>query len=879
MNSVGFHTSSRGGTPPLSQDIHWSVLSRLATMGPERRGRSVPEILLYGPNGIGKTILLRRLYWDIFDNQDEEVPLLSVIPPLPFRPAQWARRYVIEMIQQWVAYTRRDPDLAQANLLPTAALADLCYTERLTPLAEVLDNLERDDALHEYRPGTLLVESALQTIEDVAARMEQNIVVLIDGVENATWREDDSTLHLARIARPLGEGVGGFEKSGLVRRVWTARRSPQENHPLLPPLPVVSEQWALKPLTNDTAAEFFEELARIHNIDYAPDILVDYLPLWGGIPRWMNNFVRKVAQTPERSLLTSEDFLKYYMADIVEGASSRDLQTDLHPTALPPVEPAVLARVAESRLLWEDLGSDGSTNMRAGIATGLLARGTGRNPAPAPRRGAGTTTLRADEEYALLRLAQAGLAVYERGAWRVAPVALFTDVLRLYVEYHLYGGSLTRGQIAVKRRHLVETPKRSEHREVRQKLGDMTLLMQSFKGQRIPADMLASHLRGVPGSASTSRESSAEVADRLLGGADHEGTSKSRLPHCIGAFIDNGPSGMTSDSHRRVGRDIASVVAWCFDGEGYYRNEEMLWVGHVCEVSVITTEEVDRIERVNRALAHDLAVNRVQGWLLTDARFSPEAIERIEQYRIRTSSWNDFLSIGAMLLSSKSDSLKSATPSVSQADGLRRGRGSENRGSRMKWTSAPSAAMPSRPPEGVAEPAAGGHAWDAFPSRSVGARVVEARPEPEEQVVELRLPPRAGMELVAARTIEEMASAGNYPREAVEQMKMATLEGCMNAIERSRNQEKEIRVRLVSMDDKFSVVIENEGDIFDPQSVKEPVLEEKKHDAYKRGWGLKLIEKFMDRVVFEPYDLGTRLRMEKNKPSANSTQATGSSGL
>ncbi|MFW6304054.1 MAG: ATP-binding protein, partial [Candidatus Sumerlaeota bacterium] len=130
--------------------------------------------------------------------------------------------------------------------------------------------------------------------------------------------------------------------------------------------------------------------------------------------------------------------------------------------------------------------------------------------------------------------------------------------------------------------------------------------------------------------------------------------------------------------------------------------------------------------------------------------------------------------------------------------------------------------------------------------------------------IELRLPPRSGVELFASRALEDLAASVGYPHEAIGQMQSAVIEGVLNAVERSSNREKEIEVRLEARRDHFSITIENEGVPFDPQKVEKPSVEKKLHDPYKRGWGLALMERMMDRVVIEPLPHGTRLRLEKS---------------
>jgi len=160
---------------------------------------------------------------------------------------------------------------------------------------------------------------------------------------------------------------------------------------------------------------------------------------------------------------------------------------------------------------------------------------------------------------------------------------------------------------------------------------------------------------------------------------------------------------------------------------------------------------------------------------------------------------------------------------------------------------------------------------EPFGKTASEARIVSATSQDiSGQPVELFLPAESDMELVAAGTLEHLAREHGYPAEAIGKMKMAVLEACLNAIEHSSSTQKPVRVQIAVMREKTTVIVENEGPTVDPQSIETPVLEKKLSQANKRGWGLKLIQKFMDRVVFEPYDRGMRLRMEKNNPAAQS---------
>ena len=766
------------------QDLHSAVWTRLLALC-AREGKGPAEILLHGPMGVGKTVLLRRFYWELFNQQDAETPLFPSIPPVPFRPAVWARRFLMEAAWQWIAFDRRDEEMARSVLRSLPELIDLCYDARLNPLAEALGRLSRFDDLS--AEGTYPIEWAFEALGGAAERLERRVTILLDGAEHASWIERGFEHHLARV-------VPAIEDNGLVRRIWTSRRAGPADHPFLPPLPAAAEHWEVAPLTSAAAMGFLAQRGREAGLDYVPEVLEDHLALWGGIPRYLSNFVRQAAETP-RSLTAPDHFIQCYVADVLEGPTARDLQDALHLAEIgSPYDPALLARTAHTRLQWEERG------------------------------GAGAGPLGEDEERLLRRLARAGLAVYEQGRWMPSAVPALADFLHLFIARHHRGENLVRSEIALKRKRLVEAPRRIGLKDRERKTRHLAMLMHTFRLQEAPAALFQAHLSG-PGASVSARESKAlreAAGTQAASPAQAVGRREEtiRVPYCIGAFAQ------TAEVSPRRGEPppMPVVTAWCFDGPKCYRSEEILWIAHLCDAGVITTEELDGIERVNRRIAREFNVKQVTGWVISDGRFSPDALERMRSLRFHASNWESCEILGEMLM-----------------EGFR---------SRQE---------------------AGAVRGEEIPSWKSEARIVSAGPDTvAEKTVELMLSPQADMELVAAGALEQLAAACGFSDQAVSQMKMAVLEACLNAVERSRNPEKLVRLRYEATPARFVIVVENEGVVFDPQMVEEPALGKKIGEPYKRGWGLLLMRKFMDKVVFEPFEFGTRLRMEKRNPAAAS---------
>jgi serine/threonine-protein kinase RsbW len=136
---------------------------------------------------------------------------------------------------------------------------------------------------------------------------------------------------------------------------------------------------------------------------------------------------------------------------------------------------------------------------------------------------------------------------------------------------------------------------------------------------------------------------------------------------------------------------------------------------------------------------------------------------------------------------------------------------------------------------------------------------------PVEDEFVLILPMGADNELLAATTVEQVARRLNFTPEAINQIKTAVVEACINASEHSLSPERKIYQRFRVENDKLVITISSRGIL--PAGIignEEPAKpEESEPDDQRRGWGIKLIRTLMDEVEFERVDEGTSLRMTK----------------
>lgn len=113
-------------------------------------------------------------------------------------------------------------------------------------------------------------------------------------------------------------------------------------------------------------------------------------------------------------------------------------------------------------------------------------------------------------------------------------------------------------------------------------------------------------------------------------------------------------------------------------------------------------------------------------------------------------------------------------------------------------------------------------------------------------------------EMIAANTVEEIAKRHEFTAKAINQIKTALVEACINATEHSLSPDRKIYQKFVVDSDKITITVSNRG-LRLADKLAKPISP----DEGRRGWGLKLIKGLMDEVSFEQVDDGTRITMVK----------------
>ncbi len=127
-----------------------------------------------------------------------------------------------------------------------------------------------------------------------------------------------------------------------------------------------------------------------------------------------------------------------------------------------------------------------------------------------------------------------------------------------------------------------------------------------------------------------------------------------------------------------------------------------------------------------------------------------------------------------------------------------------------------------------------------------------------ENEFEMVIPMGEDTELIAAYAVEELARRHSFETKAINQIKTALVEACINATEHSHSPDRKIYQKFTLEDNKITITISNRGLRFKGKETKE-INPEKG----RRGWGLKLMRSLMDEVKFEQVDDGTKISLVK----------------
>ena len=128
--------------------------------------------------------------------------------------------------------------------------------------------------------------------------------------------------------------------------------------------------------------------------------------------------------------------------------------------------------------------------------------------------------------------------------------------------------------------------------------------------------------------------------------------------------------------------------------------------------------------------------------------------------------------------------------------------------------------------------------------------------------VDLTIPMLPDMELTATTVAESLGVFMGLDVDKIEEVKIALIEGCINAFEHSKSDDGRIDISFQINERGLTVAINDGGQGFDLEEARTRIRD-KREKGLPRGWGLTLIEELMDELEIDSTDKGTLITMTK----------------
>jgi serine/threonine-protein kinase RsbW len=140
----------------------------------------------------------------------------------------------------------------------------------------------------------------------------------------------------------------------------------------------------------------------------------------------------------------------------------------------------------------------------------------------------------------------------------------------------------------------------------------------------------------------------------------------------------------------------------------------------------------------------------------------------------------------------------------------------------------------------------------------LSGEVVKSEKEEPIAEYEIIVPMGENAEMIAAHTLEDIARRHSFGTGAINKIKTALVEACINATEHSHSPDGRIKQHFTVYKDRIAITISNRGVRLSgvPES-------DEGSNGKRRGWGLQLMQKLMDEFELDNVDDGTRIRMTK----------------
>ena len=135
------------------------------------------------------------------------------------------------------------------------------------------------------------------------------------------------------------------------------------------------------------------------------------------------------------------------------------------------------------------------------------------------------------------------------------------------------------------------------------------------------------------------------------------------------------------------------------------------------------------------------------------------------------------------------------------------------------------------------------------PKGAVRAVAVETQENAKETVaIDLNVPMVADMEITVSRTAEAVGEFMGMAADKNEEIKLALVEACINAFEHSQSKDGRLQIDFAVSERSLRIVISDRRHGFAVEETQRKTMERHASGEMRRGWGLELMDQFMDEI-------------------------------
>ncbi len=127
----------------------------------------------------------------------------------------------------------------------------------------------------------------------------------------------------------------------------------------------------------------------------------------------------------------------------------------------------------------------------------------------------------------------------------------------------------------------------------------------------------------------------------------------------------------------------------------------------------------------------------------------------------------------------------------------------------------------------------------------------------------MTIPMKQNLELTGSLMAAVIAESMDFSDDQVDEMKIAVIEGCLNAFEHSGSRDHKVNLRFIMKEGELQIIIQDHGKGGEAKDFQSDRIAFQSGKLKKRGWGLTLISELMDGVRIYSGSRGTTLIMVK----------------